>query len=529
MLDSSVFLENSGVDGADGSGTSGGAASHGVAIEHRNEGGSGDGGEDINRNSPGNRWPREETLALLEIRSDMDRAFRDAILKAPLWDEVSRKLGELGYNRSAKKCKEKFENIYKYHKRTKEGRSSRQNGKNYRFFELLEVFDNQLSVQSTPLNQVQKYLTETRATAPLRVNPLNASQGLRVVPCSSQDPDTEFMPTSTSSSEERSEGIVERERKLAEYFERLMKDVLKKQEDLQNKFLEAIEKYEKDRIARDEAWKVQEMARIKREQDFLAQERAISAAKDAAVLAFLQKISQHSTNLQIPEIPFSAFGKHLETNDNVLEKRIDKQENGVGETSNHTDKQENSVGENTTLMSSSRWPKAEVEALIMLRTDLDLKYNDNGPKGPLWEEISSAMKKLGYDRSAKRCKEKWENINKYYKRVKDSKKRRPQDSKTCPYFNLLESIYAKKSRTEHTSENLSYNMQPESILLEMMGQQKNQPPPPQPPQQHHQSGAEDGESENQNQEDNAEDEEDDDNGDGYQIVTNIPFSLSTMG
>jgi hypothetical protein len=40
--------------------------------------------------SAGNRWPRQETLELLKIRSDMDTAFRDATLKAPLWEQVSR-------------------------------------------------------------------------------------------------------------------------------------------------------------------------------------------------------------------------------------------------------------------------------------------------------------------------------------------------------------------------------------------------------------------------------------------------------
>jgi hypothetical protein len=40
--------------------------------------------------SGGNRWPREETLALIRIRSEMDAAFRDATLKSPLWEEVSR-------------------------------------------------------------------------------------------------------------------------------------------------------------------------------------------------------------------------------------------------------------------------------------------------------------------------------------------------------------------------------------------------------------------------------------------------------
>jgi hypothetical protein len=39
-----------------------------------------------------------------------------------------------GYNRSSKKCKEKFENVHIYYKKTKDGRAGRQDGKNYRFF-----------------------------------------------------------------------------------------------------------------------------------------------------------------------------------------------------------------------------------------------------------------------------------------------------------------------------------------------------------------------------------------------------------
>ncbi|KAI6689534.1 hypothetical protein NL676_026362 [Syzygium grande] len=95
--------------------------------------------------------------------------------------------------------------------------------------------------------------------------------------------------------------------------------------------------------------------------------------------------------------------------------------------------------------SSSRWPKVEVEALIRLRTDLEAKYQENGPKGPLWEDISTAMRRLGYERSAKRCKEKWENINKYFKKVKESNKKRREDSKTCPYFQQLDEIYREKT------------------------------------------------------------------------------------
>lgn len=52
------------------------------------------GGEESDRNWAGNRWPRQETLALLKIRSDMDDAFRDSGTKASLWEEVSRSVNE---------------------------------------------------------------------------------------------------------------------------------------------------------------------------------------------------------------------------------------------------------------------------------------------------------------------------------------------------------------------------------------------------------------------------------------------------
>uniref|UniRef100_A0A5B7A9I3 Putative trihelix transcription factor GT-2 n=1 Tax=Davidia involucrata TaxID=16924 RepID=A0A5B7A9I3_DAVIN len=406
MLEISELLENSG--GA------GGTASTTAAVNLKNEEGcfgggaspsSGGFGEEErvrgDRNFAGNRWPREETLALLKIRSEMDVAFRDSTLKAPLWDEVSRKLAELGYHRGAKKCKEKLENMCKYHKRTKEGR---QNGKNYRFLEQLELFDNHQSSE----NKIQASVTETTMAMAMTTS--------------------EFNLQNTTSSLEHSD---KKRRKLGDCFETLMKKVLEKQENLQNKFMEAMEKCEKDRIAREEAWKMQELARMKREQEMLAHERAVAAAKDAAVIAFLQKISEQASPTPPPE-------KIIESD----------------------------IGENSNQASSSRWPKAEVEALIRLRTNLDLQYQlqDKGP--PLWEEISSAMKKLGYDRSAKRCKEKWENINKYFKRVRESDKKRPQDSKTCSYFHMLESLYQHKSKKpeEDMCQQEQEQQRPESVI-----------------------------------------------------------------
>lgn len=66
----------------------------GAVAEPKNDGGGGGGGggeeEGGHQNSGGNRWPHEETLTLLKIRSEMDLTFRDSTLKGPLWDEVSR-------------------------------------------------------------------------------------------------------------------------------------------------------------------------------------------------------------------------------------------------------------------------------------------------------------------------------------------------------------------------------------------------------------------------------------------------------
>lgn len=100
-----------------------------------------------------------------------------------------------------------------------------------------------------------------------------------------------------------------------------------------------------------------------------------------------------------------------------------------------------------------RWPRDEVQALINLRCSLygatsneDHKLegsnNNNNNKAPLWERISQKMLELGYERSAKRCKEKWENINKYFRKTKDIDKKRSPDSRTCPYFHQLSRLYS---------------------------------------------------------------------------------------
>lgn len=425
-------------------------------------------GEESDRNFAANRWPRQETMALLNIRSEMDAAFRDATPKAPLWEQVSRKLAELGYERSAKKCREKFENIYKYHRRTKEGRFNRTNSSNsktYRFFDQLEALNTQ---------------TVTKSTTPSDNNVNNNYVIQDAVPCSVRFPSG----SATTSSSSSGEGDFRKKKKLSQFFEGLMMGVMERQETLQRKLMETLDKSERDRMAREEAWKVEELARIQKERELLAQERSIAAAKDEAVLAFLKKITENTVQVQLPENIIQVYNEMQEENAIAIANG----EIGEGDSS---EKQEFGSGSvngngngNVGNLSSSRWPRDEVEALIRLRTEMDIHVHvhsqgsnsNSNTKGSLWEDISSAMKKIGYDRSAKRCKEKWENINKYFKRMKEKNKRKPMDSKTCPYYHHLEALYSKRSKKEdELGPNSSVSeLKPEELLMHIMESQQQQ-------------------------------------------------------
>ncbi|KAK8649194.1 hypothetical protein V6N13_129928 [Hibiscus sabdariffa] len=491
------------------------------------------------RSLGGKRWPRQETLALLKIRSDMDGSFREAGVKGPLWEDVSRKLAELGYDRSAKKCKEKFENVYKYHKRTKGGKAD---GKTYRFFDQLEAFQSQPSIQPQP-PQLKPAMAAATATNPpsttlpsLQPNILLSNMNLTVPPSFpstnlnptsqsiSPPPPTsptipsfpnispaDLMSNSTSSSTSSDLGLQghrKRKRKWEDFFDRLMKEVIKKQEEMQKNFLEALEKRERERLVREEAWRMQEMSRLNREREMLAHERSMAAAQEAAVMAFLQKLSEqrqpNPEHTPLPRQQQQASPKPVSllasAEQPILPPAAPPPVPQPGMNFN-VPKTDN--GDQIYTPSSSRWPKVEIEALIKLRTNLDSKYEDSGPKGPLWEDISAAMKRLGYNRNAKRCKEKWENINKYFKKVKESNKKRAEDSKTCPYFEQLDALYREKNKHERSRHN---QLKPQNSVPLMVRPEKQWPPPPEP--QH-------------------EDMESDDEEEDFEIVASKPVSMST--
>ncbi|KAG6478482.1 trihelix transcription factor GTL1-like [Zingiber officinale] len=218
---------------------------------------------------------------------------------------------------------------------------------------------------------------------------------------------------------------------VAAFFESLVKQLMDHQESLHRKFLEAMENREQERTSREEAWRKQEAAKSCREAAARAHERKLASSREAAIVAFLEKITGESLNLP-PKPQFSDEHKNYHENNPQTEPYAEEAAFG--------DQESNKV-----LFSTSRWPKTEVQALIRVRSGLESRFQEPGLKSPLWEEVSATMTAMGYLRSAKRCKEKWENINKYFRKTKESGKKRPQHSKTCPYFQQLDQLYSRSS------------------------------------------------------------------------------------
>ncbi|XP_020572867.1 LOW QUALITY PROTEIN: trihelix transcription factor GT-2-like [Phalaenopsis equestris] len=456
-----------------------------------------------------------------------------------LW--ACRKLAELGYTRSAKKCKEKFENVHKYYKRTKEGRAGRQDGKSYRFFTQLEA------LHSTTNTAVPSFSPATNINPfpPLTSNPSAPSGDLMALTAvdTAQPPPTtahagiSFSSDTSSSSSSDSDaenndyggagelpdggrkrkregwpygngktiaffddggadklpyGGRKRKRegwsygngKMIAFFEKLMNQLIERQEAMQQRFLDTIEKREQDRMAREEAWKRQEMARLNHEYELMVQERTMTANHDAAVISFLQRFAgagltvTNQQNALIEATTFSAPAppevsqedqpegqRSHQVNEIVIHQASASLDPAASNAEMVSEVMEVSMSSPKSNSSSSRWPKTEVLALIKLRSGLEVRYLETGPKGPFWEDISMGMKRPGYNRSPKRCKEKWENINKYFKKVKEGNKKRPEDANTCPYFHELDALYRRKQQQEtatNTEQPISVSVEQES-------------------------------------------------------------------
>ena len=338
---------------------------------------------------------------------------------------------EHGYQRSGKKCREKFENLYKYYKKTKEGKAGRQDGKHYRFFRQLEALygENSNTASAPETNFGSSSIRyQTSSHAPNSQINQEMLQSHKHCDSLSLTNSTEFDTSSSDDNDHSTEGLkdndsMEKRRKrvsgkswkvkIKDFIDLQMRKLVEKQEEWLDKLMKTLEQKEKERVFREEEWRRQEAARLEREHKFWAKERAWIEARDAALMEALQKLTGGEIKAQSPEGIMAAGIQNHSENQN----------------------EDGSEIQNSTTRGAESWPESEITRLLQLRADMETRFRQGGcSEEVMWEEIATKMACFGYERSALMLKEKWETISNYPRNAKEGNKKRKENSRSCFYF-----------------------------------------------------------------------------------------------
>ncbi|KAG5395103.1 hypothetical protein IGI04_025066 [Brassica rapa subsp. trilocularis] len=228
------------------------------------------------------------------------------------------------------------------------------------------------------------------------------------------------LSSSADSDSDSSQGEVKGKRKrktrekMEHFVEKLVGSMMKRQEKMHNQLINVMEKMENERILSEEAWSQQELERMKQNEEARMREMSCSSS----IISFIKSVIGEEEDIEMPNltIPLPKQSAHQRQGDVKF------------------------------VPSGRRWPHEEVQALIDSRSQVEEKTWFH--RVAIWYDVSAKMKERGYERSAKKCKEKWENMNKYYKRVVEGKKTQPEHSKTHSYFEKLGKLYKTNSVVE---------------------------------------------------------------------------------
>jgi len=259
---------------------------------------------------------------------------------------------EYGYQRSGRKCKEKFENLYKYYKKTKEGKVGKTDGKNYRFFRQLEALVGNTVTSVYPSSQS------------------NHSSG------NNTPSDCEF----------RNKELIEAiEESIESHFMKLMV----KQDQWCEKILCTIDQKEKERMVIEEEWRKQEGARLDQEYATWASHVAHIKTRDESILKALHNL-----------IKVRSVGS-CSSHKNIINPMVNLKEN-------------ESLNEDDQRCKDWNWTEPEISSFIHIRSNKECKFqdvvDDQEHEDRLWQEVAFELSLLGYNRSDKVCKETWDKL-----------------------------------------------------------------------------------------------------------------------
>ena len=336
---------------------------------------------------------------------------------------------EHGYQRSGKKCREKFENLYKYYKKTKEGKAGRQDGKHYRFFRQLEaLYGDSNNLVSIPnhntqfmSNALHGFHSQNVTTTTPNIHSVDGLHGFhhqQSLSLSNNYNSSELeLMTSSSEGDDSSSRRKKRsswKAKIKEFIDVSMKRLIERQDAWLEKLTKVIEDKEEQRMMKEEEWRKREAARVDKEHFFWAKERERMEARDVAVIEALQYLT----------------GKQL----------IKPLCSSPEERNNENGSDQTMTTNNVSVKGSGRcWDEQEIIKLREIRSSMDSAFQEvlEGSSDEfLWEEVAAKLTQLGFDqRSALICKEKWEQIsNGKMNEKKQINKKRKENSSSCGVY-----------------------------------------------------------------------------------------------
>ncbi|KAF2318410.1 hypothetical protein GH714_006791 [Hevea brasiliensis] len=268
------------------------------------------------------------------------------------------------YKRSGKKCREKFENLYKYYKKTKEGKAGRQDGKHYRFFRQLEALygepSNQTSAASeTHLVNTTSFLYQTPTTHTINQENQESFQENKHSESLSFSNISEFETSSSENDDVDLSAVAYMMNGSIEKMKGLSEEVGGETRSLDGENVKTIEDREQERMRREEEWTKQEVAHLDRIHEFWARKRAWIEARDAALMDSLKK--------------YTAKGLELPSSSTSVDEQI-----AIATQSHYRNQDRNAKTMDIHGMNTMRWMEPEILSLIQLRTTMEPRFQESG-------------------------------------------------------------------------------------------------------------------------------------------------------
>lgn len=89
------------------------------------------------------------------------------------------------------------------------------------------------------------------------------------------------------------------------------------------------------------------------------------------------------------------------------------------------------------------WVQDEIQTMLAYRKELESLFNTSKSNKHLWEQISQRMRERGYERSPTMCKDKWRNLLKDYRKIKQQKK---SGTPKLGYYKEIEDVMVERAK-----------------------------------------------------------------------------------